>query len=331
MSVPTRRILDPIFGEPVLRYQNNGMAGWCRENSVSQWQKGSGWTANLYGGVQSAWNDWAALFIPVNEMPLTELSSAMWTYYMTEAEAFGVNMVIWVHDPTDFNKRAEITQDGLATGLGKAAYWNRHILNVATDQFSFGGENTSASDLTEAPTSKYGLDDYQADAFFKNTTIYRISFEYGWHTGNNEFKDVWLADVKINNQRILLKPSAGDHIGGEVKTYAQNSNDSIVTRTLVTPATAKRIRVISINCFNTGTTATAVEVFFGTGTTIFTNPASALFETYLCYARDEVFPSDSIVFPSGSQPVGAIGEVVSTRFGSEISTAGGVTITYREE
>jgi len=304
------------------------MAGWCRENSVSQWQKGSGWTANLYGGVQSANNDWAACFIPVNEMPLIDLKSAMWAYYMTEAESFGVNMVIWVHDPRDFNKRAEITQQADISTLGKAAYWNRHILNTATDQFYFYGENTTGTGLTSATTSRYGLDDYQADVIFKNWAIYRISFEYGWQAGDNEFKDVWLAEVKINNERILLKPSAGDHVGGEVKTYYKaTASDSTTKVTLVTPATTKRIRINSIFLTTASSDASVFEVYFHTGTTIASTAAKAIMAASL----DTDTQGSAIALFGDNGPVGAIGEVVSMRTSVNVSALGGFTIVYREE
>jgi len=211
MSVPTRRILEPIFGEPTLISAINGDAVWARGyqgNSTHQ-KGGTGWTANLYGGIQSAWNDWAAVYVPVYEPPLIELKSALWTWYNTEAEAFGVNMVVWVHDPNDNDKRAEITQLASVSGLEKAGGQNAHELNVATDQFFFLGEGTTGTGLTAGSTSLYGLDDFQADVIFSNWTIYRISFEWGWQTGNAEFKDVWVEDIKLNGTVIYLRPDSG--------------------------------------------------------------------------------------------------------------------------
>lgn len=202
----------PMFGEPTLLSRNNGDAVWSRPGISPYFQKSvSGWLANLYGGVQSGWDDFAAIYIPVNELKMTDLSSALWTYFMTEAEAFGVNMVIWAHDPADNDKRAEITQLGSVAGLEKAQGWNAHKLVAATDQFFFYGEGISGNDVcTDAgPPNYYGLDDFQADALFSTWTIYRISFEYGWHTGDNEFKDAWVADIKINGQVIPLKPDSG--------------------------------------------------------------------------------------------------------------------------
>jgi len=104
-----------LFGAPVLQWANSGLAGWSKTNSLSQNQKGSGWTADLYGGAQSG-DDWAACYIPVNELPLTQLDNMQWSWYQTNTETMGLGCVIWVHDPDDFDKRAEITQVGGVAG-----------------------------------------------------------------------------------------------------------------------------------------------------------------------------------------------------------------------
>ena len=316
-----------LFGKPVLRYQNNGMAGWCRENSEAQYQKGGGWTANLYGGVQSANDDWAAVFIPVNEMPLTEFTEAQWTYRLTSAETMGINMVIWVHDYEDFSKRAEMTQLANISTLAKADGWNRHILNKATDQFFFYGENTTGTNLTSAATSLYGLDDYQADNLFKNWSIYRISFEYGWDASGT-FDDAWLAEVNLNGIQVPLKPSAGDHVGGETKTfYKATASDSTSRATLVTPAAAKRIRINSIFMATASATASTFELYFHTGTDITSAATKAI---ALVTLDTDAIPSIAIPFGDNG-PIGAIGEVVSMRTGTNISASGTYTIVYREE
>ncbi len=97
-----------LFGNPVLQWADAGLAGWSKTNTLSQNQKGSGWTADLYGGAQTG-NDWGALYLPVNELPVTQLTTAQWSWYQTNAESMGLGIVIWVHDHDDFDKRAEIT------------------------------------------------------------------------------------------------------------------------------------------------------------------------------------------------------------------------------
>lgn len=332
MSVPTRRILAPIFGQPELDYGGNGSALWTttRAKDTSQIIR----AALLNGGVQTSWDDFAKVLVPVDEMPFAELTSVRLHAYYTATSGIDMGVCVYMHDPANFDERIELSHTPLTTS---AAGWRE--LNWPTDVptgYAYFWYGTVAATPDTCPTkgSAYTLAQFRADSVFKRFTIYKISFDYGYHTGSGTMDGCYLVQAQINNQTIRLEPPARDHIGSEVKTYAQNSNNSIVTRTLVTPATGRKIRVGSISCFNTGTVQTSLEVFFGTGATLWTNPASGLFQTHLVSrsAADKPgYPTDSIVFPEGSQPVGAVDEVVSTRFGSQISTSGGVTITYREE
>ena len=206
MSVPTRVILRGMFSEPTLFSTLNSDAVWSRGAISPLFQKSTtGWLANLYGGVQSG-DDFASVMVEVNELDIPEFKSAQWTYDLTNAEVYGVNMVIWVHDPNDPSKRAEITQAPSHADLAKAAGWNKHILNTATTQFFFFGENTSASALTAG--TQYTWAQFQTDVMFKTWTIYRISFEYGWYS-TGTFEDAWVADIKLNGVVIPLKPDSG--------------------------------------------------------------------------------------------------------------------------
>lgn len=325
MSVPTRRIIDPIFSKPVLRYSGAGMAGWCKENSLSQWQKGSGWTANLYGGAQSG-DDWAAIFIPVNELPVTDFNSAQWSYYMTAAETMGVNIVIWIHDRTAFQKRAEVTQLANVSGLAKAQGWNAHDWSTSTTQMFFYGENTTGTGLTAG--TQYTWAQFQADALFKFWTIYRISLEYGWEASGT-FDDAWVADLKLNGERILLVPADGECAGGETKSvYVATATDSSARATAATPAAAKRIRIHSV-FMNTGSsTATRFECYFHTGTNITSDGTKAIAAATL---DADTNGSAFVAYGDNDGPVGGVGEVVSIRTGADITTNGNFTIVYHEE
>jgi hypothetical protein len=192
-----------LFGEPVIRFANNGVGHWSTDNSLSQLQKGGGWTADLYGGVQTG-DDWAAVWIPVNELELTKFTNAQWSWYQTNAESMGLGMVIWVHDPDDFDKRADISQVGGVAGLDKAAGWNSHELDATVTQFFYYGENIPATTTLVAGT-QYTLAEFQADAAFKNWTIYRISFDWGWEAAGT-FESVYLAEVKLNHVYIQIRP-----------------------------------------------------------------------------------------------------------------------------
>lgn len=210
MSVPTVRVLDPVFGKPILRSANNGMASWSKVNNLSQWQKGNGWQVDLYGGLQTR-DDWASVFIPVNELHLTDFNSARWSYYMTATQTMGVGIVIWIHDNDDLSKRAEVTQLANVSGLGKAEGWNSHTFNKATTQMFFYGENTTGTKLTAG--TQYKWSQFQEDPLFRNWTIYRISFDYGWEASGT-FDHVWLAEINLNGLNIPLKPGDGESVGG---------------------------------------------------------------------------------------------------------------------
>lgn len=212
------------FGLPVLRCDKNGFAYWEEDTRSPLLQKGGGWLACLEGGTQTG-DDWAAVYIPVSEMPVTEFEEAQWSYYMTGTETFGVNIVIWVHDPTDQDKRAEITQIGNTSGLEKAAGWNAHEFNTATTQMFFYGEGTTGTDLTAG--TQYTWDQFQADTLFSTWTIYRISIEYGWEASGT-FDPVWVAEIKLNDITIPLKPSSEDLLYQATKSSGLLTSDTAV-------------------------------------------------------------------------------------------------------
>ncbi len=204
------RVTDVLkFGRPTLHGANIGRAEWVRGQQLdSTFQKGSnGWLAYFYGGIQSG-DDYGAVYIPGDEVPLTDLSSALWSYFMSATEAAGVNMVIWVHDPADFDLRAEITQ--VPGKVDFAAGWQAHELDTSVQQFFYYGEISGTPDTTPTAGTQYTLAQFQADSIFKTYTIYRISFEYGW-IGSTTLDAAYLADVKINGQMIPLGPPSGKH------------------------------------------------------------------------------------------------------------------------
>ena len=228
-----------MFGEPTLYAMNNSDAVWSHGALSPHYQKSStGWMANLYGGIQTN-DDYASVYVPVNEMHVPDLKTALWSYYMSAAESFGINMVIWVHDPFDFDNRAEITQRQQHADLEKGAGWNAHELNPSTDYFFFYGENTTKTNLSAG--TDYGWDDFVADELFNTWTIYRISFDYGWQASGT-FDDAWVADIELNGQQIPLKPDSGGtgRIGHRYYTVADTASNSLAPKT--------PFRLLSIDC-----------------------------------------------------------------------------------
>lgn len=245
------------FGEPFLRHSVAGEATWSRWHH----QKGAhGWTAKLYGGVQTSYNDWARVAIPVNEMPINDLKSALWTWNNTEEEANGLGMVIYIHDPADNDLRVEMTQLAAHADIEKGAGWLAHELNVATDYFYWYGEDgDTAGDLTEGVPNYYGLDDFQADKLFGKWTIYRIDFYWGAQTGSEEYKDVWVADIKINGIAIPIKPdsSGTGRIGRKFYTGSGNLASGAA---LLAPKTPYRLLSISMHLDGQQTSASSFVV-----------------------------------------------------------------------
>ena len=203
MAVPTRRILTPIFGEPTLAHANNSRAYWSRGTTSPRNQKSAtGWQACLHGRVQTG-DDWAALYVPVQDVRVPEFDTAKWSYYMTTTQTMGANIVIWVHDLTDYDKRAEITQLGGVAGLEKTSGWNAHEFDSTDAGMFYYGENTTGTALTAG--TQYTWAQFQADVLFKTWTIYRISIEMGWEASGT-FDHVWVADLTLNKTNIPLMP-----------------------------------------------------------------------------------------------------------------------------
>lgn len=315
-----------LFGEPVLQWAGSGLAGWSKTSTLSQNQKGSGYTVDLYGGAQSG-DDWAACYIPVNELPLTQLDSLYWSWYQTAAETMGLGCVIWIHDPTNFDNRAELTQLGNISGLDKSAGWNSHELVTTTDQFFYYGENTTGADLTAGPPNYYGLDDFQADDTLGTWSIYRISFDWGWDASGT-YESAYLAEVKINGLYIPLQPRHGERLGFETKTlFAATPNPSTTKATHITPITGHRVRIHSIFMNTASSTAAQFEVYFGTGANITSTPANAI---AACTLDTDTQAFETVQFGDDG-PIGAVDSVVSTRTSADITTNGNFTIVYHEE
>ena len=237
------------FGEPTLMAQNNADAVWTRgfQGSSTQQKGGTGWVANLYGGLQTG-DDWAVVFIPVNEMPVPDFNTAKWTYFLSATETMGINIVIWVHDPDDFDKRAEITQLGGHADLEKAAGQNAFEFSNSTGGMFFYGENTTGTDLTAA--TQYTWLNFQQDALFKNWVIYRVSIEYGWEASGT-FDNAWVEEIVLNDQVIPLKPDSGG--SGRIGRRFSTATSGALAATLA-PETPYRLLGIELKINTAGTT-----------------------------------------------------------------------------
>ena len=275
--------------------------------------------------MQTGGASYGACYIPTNELPVPQFTDADWSWYQTANEVYGVSIVIWVHDPSDLDKRAEFSQSGSATALDKSAGQNSHAFPSGAAALFFYGEGTGGSDLTAG--TPYTWAQFQADVLFKTWAIYRISFEFGWYT-TGTFEDAWLEEVKLNGIYIPLLPKPGDTVGEEtVQIYQATPNPSTTKATIITPRAAKRVRVHTIFANTASATAAGFEVYFHTGANITSDASKAIFNAVL----DTDTQGGSWVHFGKDGPLGAVGEVVSCRTSADITTTGNFTIVYSLE
>jgi len=253
MTIPLRRKANPLFGEPSLASANNASACWIRGVISPLDQKGStGWLADLYGGTQTG-DDWARVNIPVDEIFVPDFNRAQWTWYQTNTETMGLGIVIWVHDPNDFDKRAEITQLGGHADLEKTSGWNAHEFSSTTGGMFFYGEGTTGTGLTAG--TQYTWSQFQADVLFKNWTIYRITFDWGWEASGT-FESAYLADVKLNGVAVPLKPDKGG--SGRIATRFYTLSDTFAYT--LAPKTPFRLLNVNVEIDTAGTTSESFTI-----------------------------------------------------------------------
>ncbi len=226
MAVPTRRILEPIYAEASVADALGGNASWIRGQISPLDQKGqTGWLADLYGGIQTG-DDWARVNIPTYEQRVDEFSEVtgdtQWTWHQTNAEVYGVNLVIWMHDPKDMDKRVEVTQAPSGATLEKGAGWNAHEFNPATTQMFFFGENTTGTGLTAG--TQYTWNQFRTDVLFKTWRIYRTTLEWGWYS-TGTFESAYVANIKLNGVTIFLRPDSGGSGRIASRFYTVTSGD----------------------------------------------------------------------------------------------------------
>ena len=115
----------------------------------------------------------------------------------------------------------------------------------------------------------------------------------------------------------------------EVKSVLKTSVDPSTGRaTAVTPTSGKKIRVVSCLTIFSSVTASFVEVYFGTGGSISTNPGKEIMFPRM--GGPEVL-NVFAAWPDGGGPVGGVDEVLSLRTNVNITTNAHIIVLYREE
>lgn len=322
MSVPTRDIVRPLFGKPTLEAGGNGRVSWVA-GPVASDDHVVAWAAKLDAGVQTSWNDFAKVVIPVNEMPFADLESVRLMPYYTASTGIDMGVCLYLHDPEDLDQRIELSHTPLTNS---AAGWRE--LNWPTDipaghaYFWYGDETKIAEVLSE--DTAYTLAQFRADTVFRGWTIYKITLDYGYYTGGGTMDGCYLAQVFINGKSILLEPSE-EVAGRETKSiYKATASDSSTKATLVTPT--KRIRVIAVFMAG-GATGANYEMYFGAGANMAASTTKAIALAHLDTAK-----MGSVAIPFGKDgPLGGVAEVVSIRTSTNVTTEGAFVMIYREE
>ena len=130
--------------------------------------------------------------------------------------------------------------------------------------------------------------------------------------------------VDVNGNLLTKSHSAG---AGEVSTVMQIVNNSSTVTTALTPASGKKVRILSVNVMGSSNTLMIGEVYFGTGANLDADETKAI---ALCLIND-VLPSFFASWPDGGGPVGQADEVLSVRTTAAVATNTRFLIVYREE
>jgi len=112
----------------------------------------------------------------------------------------------------------------------------------------------------------------------------------------------------------------------DIKTARSSATASNTVATLATPTSGTRARIVYLSAIFDNGTAASFEVYFGTGANITTNAGKEIANFFLDLTDN---PSDQLVFPQDSGPVGAADEVISIRSSGTAGTFG-IIVGYTE-
>ena len=139
------------------------------------------------------------------------------------------------------------------------------------------------------------------------------------HDIANEQRD---SAAKAQQVRVI----GGNSNPSEIKTVRATNNNSTTRATALTPASGKKVRVVSVNIAFEGGTSNGLEVYFDDGANIGTNAGKEITEAHQS-AIGPVFES----WPDGAGPIGGADEVVSIRGTALVTEDVNLILVYREE
>jgi len=128
---------------------------------------------------------------------------------------------------------------------------------------------------------------------------------------------------------MSVKIMTSGHPGvGDVLAVRETISNSTTVVTAATPTAGTRIKIISVIISYDSATATAAEVYFGTGASIGTDETKVIAEAFMLSPQLRLATFD---FPDEGRKVGAVDEVVSVRAGAAVVATLSFIIHYREE
>ncbi len=139
------------------------------------------------------------------------------------------------------------------------------------------------------------------------------------HDIANEQRD---SAAKAQQVRVI----GGNSNPSETRTVRATNYNSTTRVTALTPASGKKVRVVSVNIAFEGATSNGLEVYFATGAKIGATGGKEITEAHQA-AIGPVFEA----WPDGAGPIGAVDDVVSIRGTALVAEDVNLILTYREE
>lgn len=116
---------------------------------------------------------------------------------------------------------------------------------------------------------------------------------------------------------------------GVAKTLLLQLNATTTRTTMITPASGKRIRILSYHIQHIAPTQNQCSLYFGTGTDFITDLTKVIDSQNL--DSDQFDIGEGFVYGDGSGPVGAVDEVVSAKNGTSVGANTEYYVKWREE
>ena len=134
-----------------------------------------------------------------------------------------------------------------------------------------------------------------------------------------------LESVGTDRLNVNAKTAGASEVAGKA---VPSTDGSTVRKTLLTPSSGKRVRIVSADLSNDSTTASAMGIYFGTGATLLADSTKLILFASLVKGN---FAGQGQTWPDGGGPLGDVDEVVSFKVNTDVGGSGVGAIWYREE